>query len=72
DMKVIPVAGQDSMLPNSGGAHIAYFTRKIVGLPDSAGHAGVGGAPGGEVSYQTLVDAFPMVLGREVTRLNKV
>lgn len=37
-----------------------------------AGHTGIGEAPGGEVIYQTLVDAIPMVLGQEVARLNKV
>ena len=31
DMKVIPVAGQDSMLLNIGGAHNAYFTRNSAG-----------------------------------------
>ena len=29
EMKVIPVAGQDSMLLNIGGAHNAWFTRNI-------------------------------------------
>lgn len=72
DMKVIPVAGHDSMLLNIGGAHSAYFTRNIVVLTDNAGHTGIGEAPGGEVIYQTLVDAIPMVLGEEVARLNKV
>ncbi|ECF1513127.1 glucarate dehydratase [Salmonella enterica subsp. enterica] len=71
-MKVIPVAGHDSMLLNIGGAHNAYFTRNIVVLTDNARHTGVGEAPGGEVIYQTLVDAIPMVLGQEVARLNKV
>ncbi|EBJ1595598.1 glucarate dehydratase [Salmonella enterica] len=71
-MKVIPVAGHDSMLLNIGGAHNAYFTRNIVVLTDNAGHTGVGETPGGEVIYQTLVDAIPMVLGQEVARLNKV
>ncbi|VDR25065.1 Glucarate dehydratase-related protein [Raoultella terrigena] len=33
DMKVIPVAGHDSMLLNIGGAHGAWFTRNIVVLP---------------------------------------
>lgn len=72
DMKVIPVAGHDSMLLNIGGAHNAYFTRNIVVLTDNAGHTGIGEAPCGEVIYQTLVDAIPMVLGEEVARLNKV
>ncbi len=48
-MKVIPVAGHDSMLLNIGGAHNAYFTRNIVVLTDNAGHTGIGEAPGGEV-----------------------
>ena len=72
DMKVIPVAGHDSMLLNIGGAHNAYFTRNIVVLTDNAGNTGVGEAPGGEVIYQTLVEAIPQVLGQEVARLNKV
>lgn len=46
DMKVIPVAGHDSMLLNIGGAHNAYFTRNIVVLTDNAGHTGVGEIPG--------------------------
>ena len=72
DMQVIPVAGHDSMLLNIGGAHSAYFTRNIVVLTDSAGHTGVGEAPGGEVILQTLLDAVPMVVGQEIARLNKV
>ncbi|WP_342754122.1 enolase C-terminal domain-like protein [Pantoea sp. MBD-2R] len=72
DMKVIPVAGHDSMLLNIGGAHGAYFTRNIVVLTDSAGHTGVGEAPGGETIYQTLMDAIPQVKGREVARMNRL
>ncbi len=72
EMKVIPVAGYDSMLLNIGGAHGAYFTRNIVVLTDSAGHTGVGEAPGGEVIYQTLVDAIDQVKGHEVARMNRL
>ncbi|MGE9551548.1 enolase C-terminal domain-like protein [Erwinia amylovora] len=72
DMKVIPVAGHDSMLLNIGGAHGAYFTRNIVVLTDSAGNTGVGEAPGGETIWQTLVDAIPQVKGREVARMNSL
>jgi len=71
-MKVIPVAGHDSMLLNIGGAHGAYFTRNIVVLTDSAGHTGVGEAPGGETIYQTLIAAIPLVKGKEVARMNRV
>ena len=72
DMQVIPVAGHDSMLLNIGGAHGAYFTRNIVVLTDSAGHTGVGEAPGGETIYQTLLAAIPQVKGREVARMNRL
>ncbi len=72
DMKVIPVAGHDSMLLNIGGAHNAYFTRYCGGFTDNAGHTGIGEAPGGEVIYQTLVKAIPDGAGPEVARLNKV
>ena len=71
-MRVIPVAGYDSMLLNIGGAHGAYFTRNIVVLTDSAGHTGVGEAPGGEVIYQTLTAAMPQVVGQQVARMNSL
>ncbi|ARJ42583.1 glucarate dehydratase [Pantoea alhagi] len=72
DMKVIPVAGHDSMLLNIGGAHSAYFTRNIVVLTDSAGHTGLGEAPGGETILQTLTEAIPQVVGHEVGRMNRL
>ena len=71
EMNVIPVAGQDSMLLNIGGAHNAWFTRNIVVLTDSAGNTGVGEAPGGEVIYQTRSMQFRRWWA-EVARLNKV
>ncbi|MBE5202974.1 glucarate dehydratase [Pectobacterium quasiaquaticum] len=72
DMKVIPVAGYDSMLLNIGGAHGAYFTRNLVILTDSAGHTGVGEAPGGDVIYNTLVEAIPRVKGEQIARMNRL
>ncbi|RRO10843.1 enolase C-terminal domain-like protein [Pectobacterium aquaticum] len=72
DMKVIPVAGYDSMLLNIGGAHGAYFTRNLVILTDSAGNTGVGEAPGGEVIYNTLVEAIPRVKGEQIARMNRL
>jgi glucarate dehydratase-related protein len=72
EMRVIPVAGHDSMLLNIGGAHAPFFTRNIVVLTDSAGIPGLGEAPGGEVIYQTLEHAIPQVVGQEVARMNKL
>ena len=54
EMRVIPVAGEDSMLLNLSGAHGPFFTRNIVILRDSAGRTGVGEVPGGEKIRQTL------------------
>ncbi|WP_213991570.1 enolase C-terminal domain-like protein [Sodalis sp. dw_96] len=72
DMKVIPVAGHDSMLMNIGGAHGAFFTRNIVILTDNAGHTGVGEAPGGEVILNTLLDARQRVVGQKLATLNRI
>lgn len=72
EMQVIPVAGFDSMLLNIGGAHHPYFTRNLVVLKDSAGHMGVGEAPGGEVIRRTLADAIPHVQGQPVGKLNRI
>ncbi len=72
DMKVIPVAGHDSMLLNIGGAHNAYFTRNIVHITSSAGHLGIGEAPGGEVIYSNTRRCYCDSYRRASTRLNKV
>jgi glucarate dehydratase len=66
DMRVIPVAGHDSMLLNLSGAHGPYFTRNIVILTDSAGNTGVGEVPGGEGIRQTLDDARSLVVGQSI------
>ena len=66
EMRVIPVAGEDSMLLNLSGAHGPFFTRNIVILRDSAGRTGVGEVPGGEKIRQTLEDARPLVVGQPV------
>ena len=63
-LRVIPVAGRDSMLLNLSGAHGPYFTRNLLVLSDSAGNTGVGEVPGGEAIRQTLEDASPLVVGQ--------
>jgi len=72
DMKVIPVAGRDSMLLNLSGAHGPFFTRNIVILVDSAGHTGVGEVPGGEKIRTTLEDARELVIGYPVGDYNRI
>ena len=37
ELRVIPVAGRDSMLLNLSGAHGPFFTRNLLILTDSAG-----------------------------------
>lgn len=65
-MRVIPVAGRDSMLLNLSGAHGPFFTRNIVILTDSSGHTGAGEVPGGEKIRATLEDARELVIGKPV------
>jgi len=66
DMKVIPVAGRDSMLLNLSGAHGPFFTRNIVVLQDNSGHTGVGEVPGGEKIRTTLEDARGGIVGQPI------
>jgi glucarate dehydratase len=63
-LRVIPVAGRDSMLLNLSGAHGPFFTRNLLLLTDSAGRTGVGEVPGGEKIRKTLEDAAPLVVGQ--------
>jgi glucarate dehydratase len=71
-MRVIPVAGYDSMLLNLSGAHGPYFTRNVVLLTDNSGHTGVGEVPGGERIRQTIEDARALVLGQPTGTCNVV
>ncbi len=71
-MKVIPVAGHDSMLLNLSGAHGPFFTRNIVILTDNAGHTGVGEIPGGEKIRQTLEESAALVVGKSLGEYKNV
>ncbi|TCV99209.1 D-glucarate dehydratase [Biostraticola tofi] len=71
-MKVIPVAGHDSMLLNLSGAHAPFFTRNIVVLTDNAGQQGVGEIPGGELIRRTLEEAAPLVVGKTLAEYKNV
>ncbi|USX24052.1 glucarate dehydratase [Oxalobacteraceae bacterium OTU3CINTB1] len=71
EMRVIPVAGRDSMLLNLCGAHAPYFTRNLVLLKDSAGHTGIGEVPGGAGILRALENAVPLVVGTQIGRYNR-
>ncbi len=66
EMRVVPVAGYDSMLLNLSGAHGPFFTRNVLLLNDNAGHTGVGEVPGGERIRRTLEDARDLVMGQSL------
>lgn len=66
EMKVIPVAGYDSMLMTLSGAHAPWFTRNLVIITDSAGHTGIGEIHGGEYTRASLESAIPFVLGKPI------
>jgi glucarate dehydratase len=72
DLRVVPVAGQDSMLLNLSGAHGPWFTRNIVLLSDSAGNVGLGEVPGGEKIRQTIEDARQLVVGKTLGEYNNI
>jgi glucarate dehydratase len=71
-MRVLPVAGQDSMLLNLSGAHGPYFTRNVVLLTDEAGHTGAGEVPGGEKIRALLEEARALVIGQPIAAYNAV
>ena len=71
-MRVIPVAGEDSMLLNLSGAHAPYFTRNLVLLTDSAGNTGVGEVPGGEKIRRVLEDSRALVEGHSIAAYRSV
>jgi glucarate dehydratase len=72
ELRVVPVAGQDSMLLNLSGAHGPWFTRNIVILKDSAGNTGLGEVPGGEKIRKTIEDARSLVVGRTLGEYNNI
>jgi glucarate dehydratase len=71
-LRVVPVAGQDSMLLNLSGAHGPWFTRNIVLLTDSAGNTGLGEVPGGEKIRQTIEDAKSLIVGKTLGEYNNI
>ncbi|TWF95227.1 enolase C-terminal domain-like protein [Saccharopolyspora dendranthemae] len=71
-LRVIPVAGHDSMLLNLSGAHAPLFTRNLLVLTDSDGRTGVGEVPGGEPIRTTLEESAELVVGQPVARLRSM
>jgi glucarate dehydratase len=71
-LRVIPVAGRDSMLLNLSGAHGPFFTRNLLILGDSAGRLGVGEVPGGEKIRKTLEEAAALVVGQPLGAQKRV
>lgn len=71
-IRVVPVAGHDSMLLNLSGAHGPFFTRNIVLITDNSGRTGLGEVPGGERIRQTVEDAAALLIGREIAGYEKL
>jgi glucarate dehydratase len=71
-MRVIPVAGSDSMLLNLSGAHAPFFTRNVVVLTDDAGHTGAGEVPGGDKIRQVLEQASAKIVGRPIATYHEI
>ena len=71
-LKVIPIAGSDSMLLNLSGAHGPFFTRNLIILTDNSGRTGIGEVPGGEKIRKTIEDASRIVIGQSVGNVQSV
>jgi glucarate dehydratase len=71
-MRVIPVAGRDSMLLNLSGAHAPFFTRNLVVVTDDTGATGVGEVPGGEKIRQVLEESRSMVEGEKIVFYKRI
>jgi glucarate dehydratase len=71
-MRVVPVAGYDSMLLNLSGAHSPFFTRNLVLLTDNAGRTGVGEVPGGGKIRRVLEESQPLVIGQPLSAYNAI
>ena len=71
-MRVIPVAGYDSMLLNLSGAHAPFFTRNVVLLTDNTGHTGAGEVPGGEKIRRVLEESQSLVVGKPLSAYNAI
>jgi glucarate dehydratase len=71
-LRVIPVAGHDSMLMNLSGAHGPFFTRNLLILSDNAGRTGIGEVPGGEKIRATLEEASELVIGQSIGNVQAV
>ena len=66
DMKVIRVAGYDSLLLSLSGAHAPFYTRNLVILKDNSGNTGVGEVHGGVAIKESLEAAIPFVVGKPI------
>lgn len=71
-MRVIPVAGYDSMLMTLSGAHAPCFTRNLVILTDNAGHTGLGEIHGGDYTCDCLNAVRTLVEGRPVSEYRQI
>jgi glucarate dehydratase len=72
ELRVVPVAGRDSMLLNLSGAHGPLFTRNIVIIKDSDGNTGLGEVPGGESIRQVIEEAGVLMAGKRIGEWNAI
>lgn len=65
-LRVVPVAGHDSMLLNLSGAHAPIFTRTVVVLTDSDGRSGIGEVPGSVAIADAIESMRDLLVGSAV------
>ncbi|WP_462271524.1 enolase C-terminal domain-like protein [Ligilactobacillus agilis] len=72
DVRIIPVAGYDSMLLTLSGAHYPYFTRNIVIISDDSGNKGIAEIHGGDPIKEQLEAYKPFILGRPISEYRSI
>ncbi len=66
-MRVVPMAGHDSMLLNLSGAHAPFFTRNLLILSaQRRPHGAWARCRAARRSAQTLEDARELIVGRPI------
>ncbi|MCH4170801.1 MAG: glucarate dehydratase family protein [Lactobacillus sp.] len=66
-LKVVPVAGFDSMLLTLSGAHAPLFTRNIIIVTDDSGNEGIGEIHGGDDIAKMLTSYESIIIGRPIS-----
>lgn len=72
DMVITPIAITDPPLLNAAGLHAPYALRTIVELVTEDGIVGISEIPGNEAINDSLTEAAPLIIGKDVYQLGQL